>query len=197
MQHASTCHIRAMRRADLDAVLRVQAACYPPSMQEAAPVLLARLEAASGTCVVAQDDQGVCGYLFAYPGRAGAVTPLGEEFSVAPGADLLYLHDLAVAPRAHGRGVARRLAAHLLAQARDGGFRSSALVSVQDTARFWAGLGFRATAPGCPAARAALATYPGVAQYMTRPLTGPGAPWPNCSCLPASGTGCRTCCVRS
>jgi GNAT superfamily N-acetyltransferase len=102
--------LRAMREDDLDAVLAVQAACYPPAMQEAA----------------------------------------------------------AVAPRALGRGLARHLLAQLLDGARARGLRHSALVSVQGSQGFWAGLGYGVDAarPRC----AALASYPGEARYMCRPL---------------------------
>lgn len=165
---------------DLDAVLDVQAACYPPAMQEAAEVLLARLHAAAGTCIAAEDEAGVCAYLFAYPSMLGKVTPLGAGFEVAAGADTLYLHDLAVAPRALGRGLARRLVDHLLAQAPARRWQASALVSVQDTARFWSALGYRPGDPDHPDAGAALASYPGGAQYMVRRLTAPGVPWPSC-----------------
>jgi GNAT superfamily N-acetyltransferase len=182
MQHAHHAHLRAMRREDLDAVLAVQASCYPPSMQEAASVLLRRLRAAEETCVLAEDREGVCAYLFAYPSRLGALTPLGADFEQAPHADTLYLHDLSVAPRMHGRGLARRLVAHLLAQAGGAGMAWSALVSVQDSAAFWTALGYAPADAGGVAARAALGTYPGGARYMVRALdqaaTGPGAPWP-------------------
>ncbi len=174
MQHAYPFHLRAMRADDLDAVLAVQAACYPPSMQEAAAVVLARLRAAGECCVVAQDAEGVCGYLFAYPSSLGMVTPLGADFAPARDADTLYLHDLSVAPRANGRGLARRLVEYLLARAH--GLRSSALVSVQDTAGFWRALGYETAEVASRDARAALATYPGAARYMVRTLTGPGAP---------------------
>ena len=180
MQSAYQSHIRAMRLDDLDAVLAIQAACYPPAMQEAAPVLQARMQAATDTCIVAQDGKGVCAYLFGYPSRLGAVTPLGAEFAPAPDADTLYLHDLALAPRAHGRGLARELVGHLLALGRRAGLTATALVSVQDTAAFWTALGYEAAEVKDAQARAALASYPGQARYMVRMLTGPGAPWPNC-----------------
>lgn len=162
--------IRPMLPADLDAVLRVQAACYPPEMQEAAAVVKARLDAAAATCLVACDADGVCGYLFAYPSRLGSVTDLGAPFEVAPDADTLYLHDLAVDPRALGRGLARALVEHLLDLGR--GLALSrplshvALVSVQDSSRFWSGFGFAARATG----DAGLLTYPAGAVYMARPL---------------------------
>ena len=96
-----------MAEADMDAVLAVQAACYPPAMREAADVVRARLRASPDTVFVARDAQGVCAYLFAYPSRLGKVTPLGGRFSLPETPDTLYLHDLAVAPRAAGQGVAR------------------------------------------------------------------------------------------
>lgn len=161
---------RAMRRNDLAAVLEVQAACYPPEMREAEAVVLARMAAAADTCIVATDRGGVCAYLFAYPSRLGAVTPLGAGFDVAHEPDTLYLHDLALAPRVHGRGLARRLVEHLLEHARGAGIEASSLVSVQDTAAFWTALGYVETGVDGPQARAALATYPGVARYMTRRL---------------------------
>jgi predicted N-acetyltransferase YhbS len=157
-----------MAEADLDAVLAVQAACYPAAMREAADVVRARLRASPGTVLVARDADGVCGYLFAYPSRLGKVTPLGGDFALPPDPDTLYLHDLAVAPRAAGRGVARRLVDAMLARA--GGLRHAALVSVQDSRRFWESLGYL-PAVGDPAA---LATYPADALYMAQRLSARG-----------------------
>lgn len=158
--------IRPLLPTDLAAVLRVQAACYPPAMQEAAAVVNARLAAAAATCLAACDADGVCGYLFAYPSRLGRVTDLGSTFELAPDADTLYLHDLAVDPRALGRGLARALVEHLLDLGRGLGLTHAALVSVQDSTRFWNGFGFAARATN----DAGLLTYPPGATYMTRML---------------------------
>lgn len=160
--------IRPMGEDQLAAVLAVQAACYPPAMQEPAAVVLARLRAAPATTLVACAGDAVCAYLFAYPSLLGRVTALDAPFMPAARPDTLYLHDLAVAPRALGRGLARRLAQQLLDAAAGEGLRHAALVSVQDTRRFWEGLGFEADAGRAPCA--ALATYPGDALYMTRRL---------------------------
>jgi ribosomal protein S18 acetylase RimI-like enzyme len=169
--------LRPVRAADLDAVLRVQAACYPPSMQEPREVVRARIEAASGSSFVAvhQDGAGsdcVVAYVFAYRSRLGAVTPLDAGFEVDPVGDTLYLHDLAVAPAAAGGGLARRLAARLLAQARESRLAWCALVSVQDSRGFWERLGYRVTACTRADARSALATYPAPALYMVRAVRG-------------------------
>ncbi|WP_296952659.1 GNAT family N-acetyltransferase [uncultured Massilia sp.] len=162
--------LRPMRADDLDAVLAVQAQCYPPAMQEAGAVVLARLRAAPATTLVACDAAGVCGYLFAYPSVYGKVTPLGAPFDVAPVPDTLYLHDLAVAPRALGSGLARRLVRRMLAPGTAGALARAALVSVQDSRAFWEAMGFAADrdGPADPASRAALAGYPDGALYMTR-----------------------------
>lgn len=157
-----------MAEADLDAVLAVQAACYPPPMQEPADVVRARLRASPDTVLVARDADGVCAYLFAYPSRLGKVTPLGGDFAVPKEPDTLYLHDLAVAPRAAGQGVARRLVDAMLARA--GSLRHSALVSVQDSRPFWESLGYAVAAGDARA----LATYPTDAQYMTKRMSARG-----------------------
>ena len=165
--------LRPMREADLDAVLAVQAQCYPPAMQENAGVVLARLRAAPATTLVACDAHGVCAYLFAYPGLRGKVTPLGAAFALPAAPDSLYLHDLSVAPRALGRGLARLLVTRMLDLGARLGLAHSALVSVQDSLGFWQGLGY---GPAPADACGALASYPPGATYMARALGAQGAP---------------------
>lgn len=165
--------IRPMKEPDLPAMLAVQATCYPPAMQEPGAVVLARLRTAPATTLVACDRQGICAYVFAYPSRQGSVTPLGAGFEPALDADTLYIHDLAVAPRALGRGLARRLVAGLFERVPALGLSYAALVAVQDSRRFWEGQGFAAQAAGQEGAQA-LMTYPDGAIYMARGAGGPG-----------------------
>lgn len=162
--------LRHVAEADLDAVMRVQALCYPPAMQEPRAVVLSRIRAAGGTSLVACGADGVCAYVFAYPSTLGAVTRLDSQFHVAAQPDTLYVHDLAVSPPALGRGLARALVARLLDAGRARGLAHSALVAVQDSEAFWTGLGYGQCAALDEDARAALATYPGSARYMTRRL---------------------------
>ena len=157
--------LRPMREQELAAVLAVQAACYPPPMQEPGAVVLERLRAAPATTLVAFDADGVCAYVFAYPSRLGRITALHGGFAPAPDADTLYIHDLAVHPRAHGRGLGRRLAAALCDEARRRGLRHGALVAVLDARPFWEGLGFAAAEAG--EGGDVLASYPGTAVYMS------------------------------
>lgn len=156
--------LRPILPTDLDAVLRIQAACYPVPMQEPAAVVAARIAAARDTCLVGIDEGMVRGYLLAYPSRLGLVTDLNTPFSVAHQPDTLYLHDLAIAPCALGRGLARALVDDALQLARRLGLPHAALVSVQDSARFWHALGWRETSTPC----AGMHTYPPGALYMVR-----------------------------
>jgi len=156
--------LRPMLPTDLDAVLRIQAACYPVAMQEPAAVVAARIVAAHGTCLVGMHEGVVRGYLFTYPSRLGLVTDLNAPFIVSDQPDTLYLHDLAIEACALGRGMARALVNDVLHLARTLGLAHAALVSVQDSARFWHALGWREAPTQC----AGLQTYPPGALYMVR-----------------------------
>lgn len=160
--------LRPVSEADLDAVMQVQAQCYPPSMQEPRAIVLSRIRAAGDTSFVACGAGGVHAYVFAYPSILGKVTPLDSGFAVAARPDTLYVHDLAVSPPALGKGVAKALVARLFEAARGKGLAHSALVSVQESEHFWAALGYAPAGPGDAEALAALASYPGRAAYMTR-----------------------------
>lgn len=156
--------LRPMLPTDLDAVLRIQAACYPAAMQEPAAVVASRMAAAHGTCLVGMHKGVVRGYLFTYPSRLGLVTDLNAPFTVARQPDTLYLHDLAIEACALGRGMARALVDEALRRARTLGLAHAALVSVQDSERFWHALGWREASMRC----AGLHTYPPGALYMVR-----------------------------
>ena len=156
--------LRPMLSTDLNAVLRIQAACYPAAMQEPAAVVASRIAAAHSTCLVGIHEGVVRGYLFTYPSRLGLVTDLNAPFNVSARADTLYLHDLAIEACALGRGLARALVDDGLRRARTLGLEHAALVSVQGSERFWHALGWRAASTQC----AGLHTYPPGALYMVR-----------------------------
>ncbi|WP_167759803.1 GNAT family N-acetyltransferase [Massilia horti] len=165
---AITFTVRAVCEHDLDAIMRIQAECYPPSMQEPEEVVLSRIRTAADTSFVAIDGDVVSAYVFGYPSRLGAAAPLNSRFVVPANANTLYIHDLAVS-RA-GSGLARRLVARIVERATERGLANCALVSVQDSLAFWERFGFQTEpAPG-PELRAALESYPGNALYMIRSL---------------------------
>lgn len=162
--------VRKMHARDIAHVLAIQHESYSPDILETEAVIRARLSEAGEHALVAEDADGVCGYLFAYQSRVGKVTPLDGAFQPHPQADCLYLHDLAVARRAGGRGIGPALVQHNLGQAKARRMRYSALVSVQDSHGFWSRLGYRRHDELEQPQAKNLASYRIPAVYMVRAL---------------------------
>ncbi|MDY0309641.1 MAG: GNAT family N-acetyltransferase [Castellaniella sp.] len=165
---------RTLNSADLPDLDLIQAHCYGASMLESADVLASRLQAAPDWIWGIQDGDGLCAYLFTYPTHQGHLAPLNGDFHPSPDGDTLYLHDLAIHPRARGLGLAQQLIQHAWAHAQANGLRHSALISVQDSEPFWAAHGYRTCTELNDRQRACLAGYEQAARYMTRRID-PGA----------------------
>ncbi|CAN7456443.1 GNAT family N-acetyltransferase [Pseudorhodoferax sp. LjRoot39] len=161
-----------MSAADLPCVMAIQAEAYAAAdfAPEQPAVFHDRMALAPGLCLVACDAAGaVLGYLLSHPWLEGAPPTLHSALGrLPPAANCWYLHDCAVAARAHGQGMAAALYAPALAQARAQGLVHGALVAVGDAAGYWERLGYRARALG--AGRTKLAAYGAGARYMVRAL---------------------------
>lgn len=162
--------IRRLTAADLDAVMRVQAACYPPALNEERALFARRLAAAPETAWLAESAGTACAYLFCYPSRPGGITPLGGDFSPSRSATALYLHDLAVAPAVAGQGLGGRLVATAVSTAQRLGLVQASLVAVRDAEKFWQAQGFQRAGELTAEQQALLAGYGPAAVYMQRPL---------------------------
>lgn len=162
--------LRAMQACDMPAVMSIQEESYAVDVLEDEAVIRARFAACPQLAWVAEDELGVCAYLFAYHSRVGKVTPLDGEFQPHAEADCLYLHDLAVARRASGRGIGPALVRKNLEQARTQQLRYSALVSVQESEAFWSRLGYTAQDELDQPQASNLASYQIPAIYMVREL---------------------------
>ena len=164
--------LRRAQPADLPAILAVQAQCYAPQLNEPPSIWQQRLQHPAALCWVAeaQATAAPLAYLAGYPACLGSITALNGDFLPATAANCLYLHDLAVSPVANGHGLGGALVAEALRMAHARQWPHAALVCVQDAAPFWHKQGFTVTEPATGESRAALATYPGAARYMTRAL---------------------------
>jgi GNAT superfamily N-acetyltransferase len=154
---------------DLDAVCAVARTAFPNHHEDRA-VFADRLALSPGGCfVLAAGDEAARGYLIAYPWRLDDAPPLNTVVGRLPDApDVLYLHDLALAPEARGGGYAARIVEQLARQAAQARWPAIALVAVNQAAPFWAGLGF---APReSPDMTRKLASYGEDARYMVRAL---------------------------
>ena len=106
-------------------------------------------------------------YLIALPVRWPNFPALNAEPLPSQAADTLYLHDLALHPRARGSGVATRLVNQVLVSARQAGLQQAALIAIQGSVPFWQRFGFAVQQPD-PVLAAKLASYGGSAQLMRR-----------------------------
>lgn len=169
MNRAGALDWRAMTQADLDAVCAVAWTAFPDHHEDRA-VFADRLALNPGGCfVLAAGDEPARGYLIAYPWRLDDAPALNTVLGALPDApDVLYLHDLALAPEARGGGHAARIVERLAAQAAQAGWPAIALVAVNQAAPFWAGLGFEPR--DNPAMTRKLASYGADARYMARPI---------------------------
>jgi ribosomal protein S18 acetylase RimI-like enzyme len=158
-----------MAAADLDAVCAVARTAFPHHPEDR-EVFAERLALSPRGCfVLAARDEPARGYLIAYPWRVDETPALNTLIGRLPDdPDVLYLHDLALAPEARGAGHAARIVDQLAKQAAQAGWPAITLVAVNQAAPFWAGLGFqpRDTAP----MTRKLASYGEDARYMVRQL---------------------------
>jgi ribosomal protein S18 acetylase RimI-like enzyme len=158
---------RAMAQADLDAVCAVARTAFP-NHHEDRDVFAERLALNPGGCfVLAAGDEPARGYLIAYPWRLDDAPALNTAIGALPDApNVLYLHDLALAPEARGGGHAARIVQRLAEQAAQARWPAIALVAVNRAAPFWTGLGFLPR--DNPDMRRKLASYGDDACYMVR-----------------------------
>jgi ribosomal protein S18 acetylase RimI-like enzyme len=142
---------------DLPAIHRLEAELYEPALRVSDEAFLALLALFPDGAFGFFDGPELCAFAFAVPLTAGAILDLAAPLtSLPPDADTFYIHNLGVAPRYRGRGLAGRLVGTLFDLARARGFRASELVSVLGSAPFWERFGFTRIAeldyaPGAPA----------------------------------------------
>lgn len=157
-------NIRTIESRDWPALMAVQAACYTELEPESEAALKSKWQLAPATCLALADAQDrLVGYCLAHPWNGEALPKLGVKTAPADG-ERLYLHDLAIAPSARGKGRAKSLVAAVLMRAKRQGFKKVTLVSVQGSQRFWQGCGF------APITRQAPPDYGDEAQVMAQHL---------------------------
>ena len=144
---------------DLPELHRLEAETYEPALHESDEAFLRLIALYPEGAFGYFDGTALCAYAFAVPLPSGSVLDLKAPLEALPsGADMFYIHDVAVAAPYRGRGLAAALVARLLELARARGFRTSELVSVQGSAAFWGNSALSASqtsryAPGSPATK--------------------------------------------
>lgn len=166
----SDIRIRLLREGDWDEVVALEQRAYAASgLSEGREALRSRHRASPSTCFVLEDAGGIGGYLLALPYPRFRCPDLSLPEGGAVQDSNLHAHDLVVAERARGRGLALRMLRHLEEVGRAAGHRTLSLVAVRGSHVLWTPLGYRVRPEvGLPA------SYGAEAVYMTKPV-GAGA----------------------
>ena len=158
--------VRGLQELDLPAVLLIQQECFDRATLESQRSFQAKLTASPETCFVATLGQRVVGYLIALPADSAHPPVLnGDSCELPPAPDCLYLHDLSVAPRSRGCGVAEALIAAFFAKLTQLQFTQARLTAVNSSSTYWTRHGFQ-PAPVSSLASERMATYGTGALYM-------------------------------
>jgi GNAT superfamily N-acetyltransferase len=161
-----------MAEADLDAVCAVALTAFPNHHEDRAVYVDRLALSPTGCFVLAAGDEPALGYLIAHPWRLDDAPALNTVIGGLPDApDVLFLHDLALAPEVRGSGHAARIVEWLAKQATLACWPAIALVAVNQAGPFWAGLGFEPR--DNPEIGRKLASFGEDARYMVRPLSRP------------------------
>ena len=135
---------RPMRAADLATVARISAEALP-DYPEGEFVFAERLRLFPQGCFVVEGSE-ILGYAISYPWTHGAPPRLNSELGALPAQPTTYyIHDIALRPAAHGRGLAKVLIERMETTAKAEGFRNLSLVSVNGSLAFWSKNGFEAS----------------------------------------------------
>lgn len=145
--------------------LAIQAAAYPPFLIEPADAFASRIDHPAGYCLAARRAGELIGYLLAHGWPRGSPPPVGTFLDPGAPREVLFLHDLSLAPAARGLRVGERLVAAAQAVARRDGLSEAELIAVEGAAGYWRRLGF-VEAAMTPALAGKVAGYGEAARWM-------------------------------
>lgn len=161
--------IHALSTRDLPAALAIQSAIYPAFLIETERAFRSRIERTNGYCLAATRGETLLGYILAHGWARGSPPPVGTLLAPDVPDEVLFIHDLAVAPAGRGLAIGERLVAGAIDRAVQNGLRRAELIAVEGAATYWQRLGFVAER-GSDALQATLASYGAEARWMTRAI---------------------------
>jgi len=135
--------VRPLVTADLPAVVQIEARSYTPDLRESQAAMLSKMALFRAGALGCFEGDDLCGYAFALPWRAGTLIGVGQVVDALPeDADVMYIHDVVVAPAHRRRGAASALVGKIVRVAIALHLGRFALVAVQGSEPFWQRSGF-------------------------------------------------------
>ncbi len=140
--------IRRIQSADWPSIARIQAESYPREVLESLESLQSHWHVSESTCLVAEVQGAVVGYILSHPWIRGKIPPLNEIYSSLPAnCDSLFIHDLALSPKYRGSGIGDELVQAVFETASRFGLTHFSLIAVQGSSGFWNRIGFKSLSP--------------------------------------------------
>nr|WP_321270799.1 GNAT family N-acetyltransferase [uncultured Tolumonas sp.] len=135
--------IRAITENDWPSILSIQANVYPDITPETETVLRSKMILGPQTCLVITDQQhNVTGYCLAHPWHRHPAS-LHTIYPKSQQAELLYIHDMAIAPLHAGKQIGSQTLKYLQQWAKQQGYKKLSLVSLQQAVGYWQRHGFK------------------------------------------------------
>jgi GNAT superfamily N-acetyltransferase len=139
-------HVRPLVTADLPDLFRIERDAYTPELRESEAAVLSKMALFRAGTLGCFDRGQMCGYAFALPLRRGTLVGVAQVLDVLPAdPDVMYIHDMVVAPGHRRRHVASTLLAEIVRLAGALNLGAFALVAVQGSEPFWQRAGFTPT----------------------------------------------------
>lgn len=126
------------------AISTIEEQAYTAISPESEEVLKSKWQASPTTCAVYTNNENkIIGYILAHPWGNRSLPKLHQKTPISGESTNLFLHDLAVAKRARGTGIANALVEDLLNKAIKFKFKKVTLIAVQGADIFWGKYGFK------------------------------------------------------
>jgi len=138
-------NIRHIADDDWDSIVALEAGAYTDcGLSEGLAALESRASASPATCFVLDVDRQTVGYVLALPYPAFRYPDLTRPETTGFRSDNLHLHDLVIAGRFRGQGLAKHLLHHLVTAAGSRQHNRISLIAVGGSDSFWSANGYRA-----------------------------------------------------
>jgi GNAT superfamily N-acetyltransferase len=162
--------VRRLDRDDLAAALAIQREAYPAFLRDGEAAFASRGALADSYCLAATLGDSLVAYLLAHGWPSQSPPPIDAEIGTESPSEVLFVHDLAVAPAGRGFQIGRGLIERAFEAAARNGLSRCELIAVEGARGYWETLGFlEAAAP--PELATKIASYGPAARWMTRSVS--------------------------
>ena len=128
---------------DWPLIMQIQHQVYADELHESMRSLQSKWQLSPDSCFGLKQQQQFIGYCLSHPWPIASVPSLNQVLASDIDADALFIHDLALATAAQGKGGAAVLVDAVVNSARLMQFRQVHLVAVQGSSGFWQAAGFQ------------------------------------------------------